>query len=418
MSLQDKISVDISAINPITKEYNYAAVTLPATTMEIENAFQKARVLKGGEYFVEINSFPKVPKLEEMRIDGGINIAELNLLAERVKWLDADQLTVFNALFENSIDDEMMAPSLEEIINMTYGLENVIPIHGITTDEQLGEFVADNNLSEVLQTASDDVLEYVSLKIVGQKFRELENGVFYNGAYIPLGAYEKQNVYISPPKEQLEVKNDYAFALKIAEAPVNDSSETEHSAEWMCLPIAKEEANSIAKDHNEGCIEDCVYYDFKSAFPSIDEEIFDDMQKFDKLNEIAVRYVRLDAIDRIKFKAVVEKVEPQTLDEVLEISNNLARYDYSYYSVSEGDFAMEYLVRKMPTNFDMNAFDKREMRNFGERIIMGMEAAVTDYGIVSAIDKNLYETITANEQEEENQEEFEEQDEGYGGMTM
>lgn len=420
MSLQNKISIDVSAINPITKEYNYATVTLPATPMEIEDAFQKARVIKGGEYFVEIISSPKVPKLGEVYIDGGKNVIELNLLAKKLSLLDDDQLTVFNALFENSIGDDMMAPSLEELINMTDGLGKVIPVQGITTDEQLGEFVIDNNLSEVLQTASDDVLEYVSTKIVGQKFRKMENGVFYNGAYIPLGAYEKQYGYKSPPKEQLEVKNSCAFALNIAEAPVNDSEETAGSAEWIYLPEDKEYINGIAKIHNEDCIEDCVFYDFKSAFKSINSEVFGDMQDFDKLNEIAARYTRLDAANRIKFKAVVEKVEPQTLDEVLEISDNLSRYEHSYYSVSEGDFAMEYLARQLPANFDMNAFDKREVRNFGERTIMGIGATVTDYGIVSAKDQSLYETITAiaNEQAEEYHEELESQDEGYGGMTM
>ena len=420
MSLQNKISIDISAINPLTKEYNYATITLPATPMEIEDAFQKARVTKDGEYFVEIISSPKVPKLGEVYIDGEKNIVELNLLAKKLSLLDDNQLTVFNALFENSIDDDMMAPSLEELINMTDGLGKVIPVHGITTDEQLGEFVIDNNLSEVLQTASDDVLEYVSTKIVGQKFREMEKGVFYNGAYIPLGAYEKQYGYKSPSKEQLEVKNHYAFALNIAEAPVNDSEETADSAEWIYLPADKEYINGIARIHNEGCIEDCVFYEFKSVFKCIDSQVFGDMQDFDKLNEIAQRYVRLDDANRIKFKAVVETVEPQTLDEVLEISDNLNRYEHSYYSVSEGDFAMEYLARQLPTNFDMNAFDKREVRNFGERIIMGMEAKVRDYGIVSAKDQSLYETITAtkNEQEEEYQDEIETQDEGYGGMTM
>lgn len=419
MSLQNKISIDVSAVNPITKEYNYATVTLPATPMEIEDAFQKARVTKSGEYFVEIISSPKVPKLGEVRIDGEENVIELNLLAKKLSLLDDDQLTVFNALFENSIDDDMMAPSLEELINMTDGLGKVIPIHGITTDEQLGEFVIDNNLSEVLQTASDDVLEYVSAKIVGQKFREMENGVFYNGAYIPLGVYEKQYGYKSPPKEQLEVKNNYAFALNIAEAPVNDSEETAGSAEWIYLPEDKKYINGIAKIHNEDCIEDCVFYDFRSVFKCIDSQVFGDMQDFDKLNEIAARYVRLDAANRIKFKAVVEKTEPQTLDEVLEISDNLSRYEHSYYSVSEGDFAMEYLARQLPANFDMNAFDKREVRNFGERTLMGIEATVTDYGIVSAKDQSLYETITAvaNEQAE-CYEEIESQDEGYGGITM
>ncbi len=420
MSLQDKISVDISAINPITKEYNYGFVTLPAISFEIENAFQKARVLKGGEYFIEIISCPKLPDLCDIRIDGHVEIKEMNLLAVQLQNLSECEIKALGGLIKSKVPDvEEDTLSIEELINMTYNLKDVRVIDGIDNLSELGAYAIENGLAEMYGLTKES-LKYADLKAVGMKQKELDDGQFYYGSYIVTTGYETPKVYQTPPKEQLEVKNDYAFALKIAEAPVNDSSETEHSAEWMCLPIDKAEANNIAKDHNEGCIEDCVYYKFISAFPSIDEEVFDDMLKFDTLNEIAERYVKLDAANRIKFKAVVEKVEPRTLDEVLEISDNLSRYEHSYYSASEGDFAMEYLARQLPTNFDMNAFEKQEMRNFGERLVIGMEADVTDYGVVSAKDQSLYETITitANEQTEENQEEFEEQEEGIGGMTM
>lgn len=50
-----------------------------------------------------------------------------------------------------------------------------------------------------------------------------------------------------------------------------------------------------------------MFYEFKSIFKCIDSQVFGDMQDFDKLSEIAKRYVRLDDANRIKFKAVVEK---------------------------------------------------------------------------------------------------------------
>lgn len=421
MSLKDKISVSISAVNPVTNEYNYADLTFPATSMEVEDAFQKARITKGGEYFVEILSCPDLPDLCNTKIDGRIEMKELNLLAKRMQVLSEDELTVLGGLFKSKLPDENASLSLEEIINMTYGLDSVTVVHGITTDEQVGEFVIDNGLSEELLTVSDEVMQYVDPKLVGEIFREQENGVFYNSSYIPLGMYTEQNVYKSPTRAELEVRNDIAFGLKIAEAPVNDSEETIDSAEWIYLPIDKNYANDRATVHNEGCIEDCVYFGFKSAFPSIDEEVFDDMLKFDKLNEIATRYVRLDDANRIKFKAVVEKVEPQTLDEVLEISDNLNRYEWSYYSAGEDNFGKEYLARHLPTGFDLGAFDGCHLNWFGDRVLERINAGVTDYGAVSDIDRSLFEVIRYSEQEQkENQIQTNDeiQDDGYGGMTM
>src|SRR5699024_12546567 len=64
-----------------------------------------------------------------------------------------------------------------------------------------------------------------------------------------------------------------------------------HDALPICLPIVKSEADRIANLHNEGCIEDCVYFDFESSIPQITSEIFGDMQDFDKLNALAQHMV-------------------------------------------------------------------------------------------------------------------------------
>lgn len=421
MSLRDKITAEISAINPVTKEYNYADLIFPATTMEIEDAFHKARVQKNGEYFVRITSCPSMPYLTDVRIDGRIEPKEMNLLAMRLQVLPKNELTALGGLLMRKVHDaEDDTISVEDLINMTYNLKDVIVVDNVSTLSELGTFAINNGLTEILGLGKE-TLPYVALDTVGRKQLQMDEGEFYKGSYVVTSGYKIPSIYKTPPKEQLEIKNNIAFGLKIAEAPINSSEETVESAEWIYLPIDKNTAKEIAIKHNEGCIEDCVYFEFKSIFECVNEEIFDDMLKFDVLNEIAARYVRLDDMGRIKFKAVVEKVEPQTLNEILEISDNLNRYEHSYYSVSEGNFGEEYLARHLPTNFDMGFFDKDELHNFGEGILDWMNAGVTFYGTVSDIDRSLFEVVRYDDQEQQEnqiQENDESQVEGIGGISM
>ena len=113
---------------------------------------------------------------------------------------------------------------------------------------------------------------------------------------------------------------------------MNSADETAGSAEWISLPIVKSEADRIANLHNEGCIEDCVYFDFESSIPQITSEIFGDMQDFDKLNALAQHMVYMSPDDQIKFKAVLTAEQPQNINDVLDISERLRDYELSYYA--------------------------------------------------------------------------------------
>lgn len=420
MSLKEAISVTIYATNPISREYDYGDLVFPATTLEVEDAFQKAKAEQGKEYFVEILSSPLLPRLCEIRIDGPIEPKEMNLLALQLQNLPKDELTALGGLLMGKVPDvETDTISLEELINMTYNLKDVIVVQGVSNLRELGAFAIDNGLAESYGL-NREALEYADLSAVGEKQKEMDNGQFYNGSYVVTTGYETPKIYQTPSKENLVVKNDCAFGLKIAESPVNSSNETEDSAEWIYLPEDKDYINTIARKHNESCIEDCVFYEFKSVFKCINTDVFDDMQKFDKLNEIAARYARLDNATRVKFKAVVEKEQPQTLDEVLEISDNLNRYAFTCYDTTNKQFAKSYLAYNLPSDFDTSFLDNIPLWEIGDKLVERVGASVTEYGSVSERDKGLYDVITTEmqTQEEENQEEFEEQEEGIGGMTM
>ena len=190
------------------------------------------------------------------------------------------------------------------------------------------------------------------------------------------------------------------FALHVAEAPVNDSMENAESAETIYLPIPKSEANGIAKSHNEGCIEDCVYYGFESAIKGIDGQIFGDMQDFDELNDIAERYVSYSQSDRVKFKAVIESESPKSLDEITDITENLHRYKLAYYADTAEAFAKDYLAHNLPKDFDMNFFKQINLTQLGKALAERLGASFTEYGVISARDKGLYDIVPYNAEEQ------------------
>lgn len=417
MSLRDKVVAEITTVNSIAGEYIYTDLILPANAMQIEDALQKARITDSYDDMTDISiiNCPYLPELTNTRIDG-VNIKELNLFAKRVTILSENEIIALNGIFLNQnaqgkYDDGI---SMKELINLTYGLQAVPVVKNISTDKQLGQFVIENDLNEEIVKMSDDAVEMLDRAAVGKQHREAECGEFVAGCYVATADYQFPQEYTGATEEQLRIDNTIVFKINVAEAPINDSMENAESAETIYLPIPKNEANRIANIHNEGCIEDCVYYGFESAIEEIDSQIFGDMQDFDKLNDIAERYVSYSQADRVKFKAVIVSEAPKCLDEIIDIAENLHRYSLAYYADTAESFAKDYLSHHLPTNFDMDFFFKHtNLTQFGKMLAERLGASFTEYGVISARDKGLYDIIPYNA-EEQAQTETEE----MGGMQM
>lgn len=415
MSLRDKVVAEITTVNSITGEYIYTDLILPATAMQIEDALQKARITDSYDDMTDISiiNCPYLPELTNTRIDG-VNIKELNLFAKRVAILSKYELIALNGIFLNQnaqgkYDDGI---PMKDLINLTYGLDSVPVITDISTDKEIGEFVIENDLNEEIVKMSDSAVELLDRATVGKQHREAEYGEFVAGCYVATAVYQFPQEYTGATEEQLRIDNTIVFKIDVAEAPVNDSMENAESAETIYLPIPKNEANRIANIHNEGCIEDCVYYGFESAIKEIDGQIFGDMQDFDKLNDIAERYVSYSQSDRVKFKAVIESEEPKSLDEIRDIAENLHRYKLSYHADSAEAFAKDYLARNLPKGFDMNFFKQINLTQLGKMLAERLGASFTEYGVISARDKGLYDIVPCDD------EQTEKQTEEMGGMQM
>ena len=422
MALRDKTVLELCTEDLQGIGYHYADLILPATDGQIEDAMQRARAV-GREGYMQLNvlSCPKLPELADTRLDAP-SIKELNFLAQRLEKLTENQLIGLNALFETQKEAgefEFGLP-LKDLINMTYDLDGMTIVPGLSSDRQLGEFVRDNEMEPYMHKMTDETLNLLDLEKVGKKFRESECGVYSNGHYVARLGYCWPEVYNGenlPEPEQKAVGGGFIQML-IAKSGLESPEEAEKGAILIGLPIDTETANTIAQAVGEQRIEDTVYLDFQSSLSWLTDEVYTGNDMFDKLNNLAFVYETLSVDDKLKFKAVTESLECKDLDKANEIINNLDKYQLSHYTADYESFAREYMQLKLPTEFDTSVLVDCNLARLGRTLCNRLECKMTDYGIVSKEGGQLFATITPEEDEEQSQVQENEPEQEIGGIQM
>lgn len=393
--------LDLSAEKPTSNGYYYTELLLPAEDYEILDAMQRLRAAgREDSVWISILECSDLPILENVRLDSP-TLDELNFFAKRLSSMTDEDRLVFDAVIGRAIPDDPagVLVSMKDLINSTYGLDTVMIAANVGNDEQLGQFVIEEDLNEDVASVPDNALYLLDRKRIGRLQREIDGGVYVNGFYVVAGDYELPKEYDGKTLPHEELSEWFAFRLNIAEAPVNSAEETENSAEWISLPINKEDVNRIAKTHNEGCIEDCVYYGFESSIPQITSEMFGNMADFDMLNTLAERMAKMSPLDQVKFKAVLTANPPKDVQTALNTAEQLDRYELSYDTEDEGEFFKAYLSRHMDTRLDSAWLDTLPTRNEGQRLLQRLGASMTEYGVISACGRSLYDPVPYDEPE-------------------
>ena len=93
MSLREKVALELTTVNPVSGEYIYTDLLLPALPFEIEDAMQRARITSAYNDMFDISviNCTYLPELTDTRIDGA-SIKELNLFAKRLQTLSESEI--------------------------------------------------------------------------------------------------------------------------------------------------------------------------------------------------------------------------------------------------------------------------------------------------------------------------------------
>ena len=405
------IKIELAKENPQGVGWFYGYVELPAEEHEIRDAYQKARITDNDNAYhdIAILDCPRLPELTQIRIDGA-TIDELNFLAKRLDSLTDEECDILEAVAPKIIHgDEEELVSMKDLINLTYGLD-VSVLSNVGNDIELGKFVIENDLHEDVAAIPEQSLYLIDPAAVGRLQRGLDDGVYVNGKYILAGEYEHPKVYDGQQLPQSDVSTWYAFRLEVTHPPIYEDDELNSKTVWLSLPATEDEVKAVTDELGMSDIRSCLYYAFESSVPQIESDHFGDMQDFDSLNSLAEMMVEMTPADQVKFKAVLSAEEPSKIEDILDIARNLHQYEHSYMVDDSSDFFREYMLRHMDSRLDSHWFDTLLTRNEGNRLLTRLGATETDYGVISARGRSLYELVPYEEQQTE-QEQTEDQDE-------
>jgi len=380
----------------------FGSLELPATEYEIRDALQKMRatrdMLTNREY--SIYNCEIVPQLNEIRLDSA-SLDELNFFAKRLISLNEDERNIIKGIATKVIPiDEDEIVSIRDLINMTYGTGIVSVVSNVTNDEQLGEFVIENELQDEIALVPEGASHLLDKEKIGRIQRAADGGVYVGNLYVCADHFEMPKVYdgISLPK--VEPEPWFAFRLLVAEPPQGDES-NEEAAEWISLPMTLKAMREFATRHNVDSITDCVYYGFESSIPQITSDCLPSMDDIKTLNDIAKRMAEMSPEDQVKFKAalVAERPYGLTLADMDNIAANLDKYEMTTVSDNAGAFFKEYLLHHLDTRFDPEWLDTLVSFREGNKLLERLGACVTDYGIISASGRTLFQLLPYDQEQ-------------------
>ncbi len=393
--MKDKIRIELSSENRLGWEPFYAVLDLPATAQQIKDAKQKARITGRDDVTYQSISFlgfEPLPDLEHIRLDT-TSVEELNYLAQRLDSLSEEQFTIYQALFDQRFgdvdSDELL--SVKDLINMTYGLDSVMVASNIHNDEQLGQFVIENDLHPDVAAIPEGSLYLLDKRRIGELQRQNDGGILINGFYVVAGDYEIPEIYDG---KNIPAAEDGVFRLKLGVADINNPTAAQANAKWITLPISREEADSIVKGaFGVDCVEDCSCFDFESGIPQITALAARNMADFDALNAPADRYRTMWDDAQLRFKAILEAESIQSADGALAAADRLNEYELSYLDGDASSFFKSHICHNLDVRFDDHWLNTLLTQNEGKKMIERLGASITDYGILSARGGHLFEPV-------------------------
>ena len=327
----------------------YEDLFVPANDAEITDIKQRLRCLWGEEPEATVLGCSLVPELTEIRTVG--TLLEYNALAKRLAFIPDEECRAFQALLAKALAEGKYEMPVRDLINMTYGLDKIMTVSNVYTDEMLGAFAIENEMNDAVNGLPDDVIALLDRSAVGMLQRKSDNGFYCFRNYYVLGDYEIPVVYDGIHLPQELMPDHVSFGI--------DGNGVIHS------PISYLNRLSVRTP--------------------------DDAENLQRLGEI---WDNMDSGPQVVLKAILESEQPTCLADCILLSGCLKNFEFSYFSDENDAFAKEYLAFHLPENFQSEALQKANLYDLGTELLKRMGATVTDYGVISESDGALFEKYT------------------------
>lgn len=377
------------------------ALSLPASDYQIQDALDQIRAYENdGKCHISIVACSVLPELVRARIDSQ-NVFEVNYLAHRLKNIseNPDEYAILKAVKHKVIpeDTEGEIIGMRDVINLTYGLEDVSVVSNIHSDADLGQFVIENEMEDYISELPESVLDKLDREVIGATFRKKDGGVISDGMYVMASEFELPDVYDDTQKPWEIASSDFVFKLVTTNAPWETTDDLEGRIFEINIPMSDEDIAKLTKAMGLSDITKAEYITMESTIPWINDFNFSNMKDFHKLNDVARLYAEMAPCDKAKFKAAVliegEYNSVAGAGRLLDIATHIDDYEFDNTVRTDRAYMLKYLSKHMDSRMDLEMFDDMDAYRPARNIMGELGCHISSYGLISKQGGTLYDII-------------------------
>ncbi|MCD7994403.1 MAG: antirestriction protein ArdA [Clostridia bacterium] len=358
--------------------YAGAVLQLPAGKAEIADALICAHVPSEEE--IILKWYEDWPQFLDNVLDvcGEKTLEEVNLLAYKLSQMDEYQLDTYEGAIKLRQEEGNLI-DIKELINICYNLNSFVFHPDILNDKMLGELCLMGELLDVIQDASDEVIDMLDEEKVGRELRKSDKGVFTAKGYLFLVSETWTEIYDGVHLPEQPDIHEGVISLRLNSLNRNPEQDT---GTWLDLPAGEAEIEQTLERLRVPSLESCIIAEARSIVPLFHYQIASDMD----INELNILAKRIQAFpDKetlIKYKAALEFEQSNDLELALNVASNLNCYELDSSIISLECYA-EQIFQKAGIDTDDPAFTYFDFRSYGERHMQKNGFAMTPYGVIS-----------------------------------
>ena len=374
-------------------EDRYAALSLPATPYEMQDALERVGCHSTKDVYFQVEEYLDFEYLESV-LSPDCSLNHLNALAEKLSGLDDRQSIAFEGLLRMEQEKKEGQIPIHTLIQLAHNADCCHVLGEARNDSQLGRFYAENDFLEELADLPDKVFELLDFERIGRDQRQAEGGVFTRGGYVVQNTELEQ----IPLPDDPPPKPDYTVLLEVSRGYFNDGQDDGPSV-TIRLPASEEDLDNVLDQLDAASWEECGYACLDCAVPWAREWMEDE----EDLGTIRPFAEKLDQLQRQgqlpKYKALLLASRCEDLWDALEMADSMQSMVFTPSILSSQDAALA----KLQTIFDADNLNillrHLDLNGYGNELIAADHEELTPYGLIRQQNREPIPTRQKEDQE-------------------
>jgi len=359
------------------RPYNAPAVdiSLPATSYELLDVQERLRAAKASEVTVQITYSHTSKYLNLLPIEPS-GLYEVNALAEKMSSFEDWQQEAFDGLVKaDAFKSDKPVPILK-LIDFAYSSECCHVLGGITTHEELGEFLVDNGLWVDTEEMPEEALAELDYTAIGREERLSQGGVFTDNSYV------EQHSELVEAHETLDYTPripDYTMLLKVGDYDGEESVP-------IILPATNKTLNRVLSQIGADGWQETRFECLDCKVPML-IKLIDDEAGIAEVNRLAETLSQMPQKQLTEYKAILAAVNPSDFDSAAQLVEQMGEYMVTPEYETLEDVAKDELSVIADPDSVKIMLPYIDLEGYGSVLVKVLNAELTDYGMVERKDR-------------------------------